>query len=257
MRTTVRLATGVLLAAGAITAAARPAARADEPKPPEGFKALFNGKDLSGWKGHTTMGERAKLGPEDLAKLQAERTKAAHEQWSVVDGAIHLTPPKKGGVSLVTDKDYGNFELMVDWKIEKNGDSGLYLRGQPQVQIWDSDNTPGARGVDKSSGSGGLWNNPLPADVGKDDESVRKAGQKIGKIPLKKADKPVGEWNTFRIIMKGENVTVYLNGELVVDNKPLAAYKAFNDKLPEKGPVELQFHGDPLWFKNIYIKELP
>jgi hypothetical protein len=56
--------------------------------------------------------------------------------------------------------------------------------------------------------------------------------------------------------MKGANVTVYLNGELVVDNRPLAAYKAFNDKLPEKGPIELQYHGDKLWFKNIYIKEL-
>jgi hypothetical protein len=89
------------------------------------------------------------------------------EMWSVQDGAIHLTPPSKGtkGVSLVTDKDYGNFELMVDWKIEKNGDSGLYLRGQPQVQIWDSDNSPGAKGVDKHSGSGGLWNNPLPPET--------------------------------------------------------------------------------------------
>ena len=57
--------------------------------------------------------------------------------------------------------------------------------------------------------------------------------------------------------MKGEKVTVYLNGELVVDNQPLAAYKPFNDKLPAKGPIELQFHGDPLWFQNIYIKELP
>src|SRR5262249_18327417 len=107
--------------------------------------------------------------------------------------------------SLQTVKDYGNFELYVDWKIEEKGDSGLYLRGQPQVQIWDSDNTPGARGVDKSSGSGGLWNNPLPADAAKltDVEAIRKAGQKIGKIPIKKADKQVGQWNTFHIIMKG------------------------------------------------------
>ena len=112
----------------------------------------------------------------------------------------------------------------MDWKIEKNGDSGIYLRGQPQVQIWDSDNTPGARGEDKNSGSGGLWNNPLPADVAKSKDNALKLkeGQKIGKMPLKKADKPVGEWNTFHIIMKGDKVTVYLNGELVVDNKPLA-----------------------------------
>ena len=127
------------------------------------------------------------------------------------------------------------------------------------MQIWDSDNSPGARNEDKHTGSGGLWNNPFPPDVAKSkDNALRlKEGQKIGKIPLKKADKPLGEWNTFHIIMKGNKVTVYLNGELVVDNQPLAAYKPFNNTLPEKGPIELQFHGDPLWFKNIYIKELP
>jgi len=230
-----------LAAATLVIAIAAPTARTEDNKPPAGFTALFNGKDLDGWKGHTTMGERAKMKPEDLAKLQTSRTKAALEQWSVRDGAMHLTPPKKGGVSLVTDKDYGNFELLVDWKIEKNGDSGLYLRGQPQVQIWDSENTPGAQGVDKNSGSGGLWNNP--------------AGDKA-KIPLKKADKPVGEWNTFHITVKGDEVTVKLNGEVVVDKGKLLNYWDKGKPVPEKGPVELQFHGDPLWFKNIYIKEL-
>lgn len=249
MRTPVRLAAGVLLATAAVAASARPAARPDEPKPPPGFTALFNGKDLTGWKGHTTMKERATLKPGDLAKLQTDRTAAALKMWSVENGTIHLTPPAdKKGVSLVTDKDYGNFELMLDWKIDKLGDGGIYLRGQPQVQIWDSDNSPGARGEDKNSGSGGLWNNPVPK--GGDSKSV-------GKVPLKKADKPVGEWNTFHITMKGDKVTVKLNGELVVDNKPLAAYKPFNDKLPEKGPIELQYHNDPLWFRNIYVKELP
>ena len=247
------------LTAGVIAIAlATPSARSQDNKPPAGFTPLFNGQDLSGWKGHTTMAERAKQKPEDLAKLQSDRTKAALEQWSVKDGAIHLTPPKKGGVSLVTDKDYGDFELLLDWKIEKNGDSGLYLRGQPQVQIWDSENSPGARGVDKNSGSGGLWNNPLPADVAnsKNDELILKEGKKIGKIPLKKADKPVGEWNTFHITVKGDDVTVKLNGELVVDKAKLLNFWDRGKPVPDKGPVELQFHGDPLWFKNIYIKEL-
>jgi hypothetical protein len=231
-----------LAAIAMVVALAAPAARTEDNKPPAGFTALFNGKNLEGWKGHTTMAERAKLKPEALAKLQIERTKAALEQWSVKDGAIHLTPPKKGaGVSLVTEKDYGNFELFLDWKIEKNGDSGIYLRGQPQVQIWDSENTPGARGVDKNSGSGGLWNNP--------------AGDKA-KIPLKKADKPVGQWNTFHITVKGDEVTVELNGVLVVDKGKLMNYWERGKPVPAKGPIELQFHGDPLWFKNIYIKEL-
>ncbi len=212
---------------------------------PVGFTPLFNGKDLSGWKGHTTMKERATLPADKLAALQAERTKTALSQWSVVDGAVHLTPPDKSaksGVSLVTDKDYANFELLIDWKIEKNGDSGLYLRGQPQVQIWDSDNSPGAKGADKGGGSGGLWNNP--------------AGSK-GKTPLKKADKPLGEWNGFHIRMVGDEVTIHLNGELVVDKAPLANYWDKGKPLPKAGPIELQFHGDPLWFRNIFVKELP
>ncbi len=154
MRTAARLALAPALAG--LLAAALPAA--DAPQPPPGFTALFNGKDLTGWKGHTTMAERAKQKPEELSKLQETRTKTALEHWKVVDGVIHCDG--KGGVSLVTDKDYGDFELLIDWKIEKNGDSGLYLRGQPQVQIWDSDNAGGARNEDKGTGSGGLWNNP-------------------------------------------------------------------------------------------------
>jgi hypothetical protein len=239
MRTTLAFAVALLVATA-------PAVRAEDNKPPAGFTALFNGKDFEGWQGNIDMKQRATMPKEKQADYVKQRTEAMKKNWSVKDGVIHCD--SKGGISVQTVKDYGNFELLVDWKIEKNGDRGLYLRGQPQVQIWDSENTPGARGDDKNSGSGGLWNNPLPKGVD---------GKSVGKIPLKKADKPVGEWNTFRIVMKGEKVTVHLNGELVVDDQPLAAYKPFNDKLPEKGPIELQFHGDPLWFKNIYIKELP
>src|SRR5262245_4625127 len=239
------------LVASLLTAALALPAFADEDKagptdnkPPDGFTALFNGKDLTNWKGVIPLGQRMKLSGEELEKRQKAADEKALPHWTVKDGVLYYD----GKVdSLQSAKDHGGFELLIDWKIEMNGDSGLYLRGQPQVQIWDSDNSPGARGEDKHSGSGGLWNNPLPK--GADPKS-------IGKMPLKKADKPVGEWNTFRIIMRGENVTVYLNGELVVDNKPLAPYKTFNDKLPEKGPIELQHHGDKLWFKNIYIKEL-
>ncbi len=244
MRLTARHVIPLLL--GIIASGTFPAFSADEPTPPKDFTALFNGKNLDGWQGNIDMKQRVTMPKEKQDELIKSRTKTAAEHWSVKDGVIHCDG--KGGVSLQTVKDYGNFELMLDWKIEKNGDSGIYLRGQPQVQIWDSENTPGARGVDKNSGSGGLWNNPLPKDGDP---------KTIGKVPLKKADKPVGEWNTFRIIMKGEKVTVYLIGELVVDDQVLAAFKPFNDKLPEKGPIELQFHNDPLWFKNIYIKELP
>jgi hypothetical protein len=245
-----------LLAALALAVGALPAARAEDNKPPVGFTALFDGKTLAGWQGNIDMKQRATLPKEKQDELLAQRTKTALEHWSVKDGVIHCDG--KGGVSLQTAKDYGDFELLIDWKIEKNGDSGLYLRGQPQVQIWDSDNSPGARNEDKSTGSGGLWNNPLPPDVAKStDNAVKlKEGQKIGKIPLKKADKPVGEWNTFHITVKGDDVTVKLNGELVVEKAKLLNYFDRGKPVPEKGPIELQFHGDPLWFKNIYVKEL-
>ena len=78
-----------------------------------------------------------------------------------------------------------------------------------------------------------------------------------GKRPLKKADRPVGEWNTFHIIVKGDKVTVYLNKVLVLKEQPLLNYWFPKEKVPAKGPIELQHHGDPLWFRNIYIKELP
>ena len=247
MRSSVCCTTLALSGVLVIGVAMRPGnARADEPKPPPGFTALFNGKDLTGWQGNIDMKQRATLPKEKQEELIKKRTDIAREHWKVKDGVLALDG--KGGVSLQTVKDYGNFELLVDWKIEKKGDSGIYLRGQPQVQIWDSDNLAPSLKADAGTGSGGLWNNPLPKGI--DPRS-------IGKTPIKKADKPVGEWNTFRIIMKGDRVTVYLNGEMVVINQPLAPYKAFNDKLPEKGPIELQFHNDPIWFRNIYIKELP
>jgi hypothetical protein len=236
-----RLMLVLLMASIAGAISLRPVAvRAEEPMPPKGFTPLFNGKDLDGWQGNTDMKQRATEPKEKLDQILKQRTKTAMEHWKVMDGVIHCDG--KGGVSLQTAKDYGNFELMVDWKIEKKGDSGIYLRGQPQVQIWDSDNLGKGLEADLHKGSGGLWNNP-PGDKAKQ--------------PLKNADKPIGEWNTFHITMAGNEVTVKLNGELVVDQGKLPNYWFKDKPLPTTGPIELQFHNDPLWFKNIYIKELP
>jgi len=170
--------------------------------------------------------ERSKLSPEQLAKKQKEANEKFLPHWTVKDGILLYDGR---GQSLQTTKDYANFELWVDWKIGPKGDSGIYLRGNPQVQIWDN-----------PIGSGGLFNN-----------------KKHPHDPLKVADKPVGQWNTFHIIMKDDIVTVHLNGELVVDKTPLENYWEPGKPLPAKGPIELQHHGDHLWFKNIYIKELP
>src|SRR5437899_4189961 len=181
------VASTALLALG--TAAEEKAGPKDN-APPEGFTALFNGKDLTNWQGLVELPQRKKLTPEQLEAKQKQANENYLPHWTIKDGI--LTYDGKGQ-SLQTAKDYGNFELWVDWKIGKKGDSGIYLRGNPQVQIWDN-----------KEGSGGLFNN-----------------QKNPSKPLKYADKPVGEWNTFRIIMKGDKATVFLNDVLVVDNTPL------------------------------------
>ncbi len=201
--------------------------------PPPGFKALFNGKDLTGWQGLVDLKARKKMTKAQYAEAVKKATEKAVQHWTVKNGIIHYSGKNN---NLQTAKDYGNFELYVDWKIEPGGDSGLYLRGNPQVQIWDVN----AKGNPKKVGSGGLYNN-----------------QKNPSNPLELADKPAGEWNTFHIVMKGDKVTVKLNGKLVVDNTPLENYWERGKPLPERGPIELQHHGDQLWFKNIYIKELP
>lgn len=203
--------------------------------PPAGFTALFNGKDLTNWQGLVEINKRAALSPEQLEKAQNKANeKLSH--WKVEDGVIHFDGK---GENLQTAKDYGDFEFYVDWKIKEKGDSGIYLRGNPQVQIWDSDHLAEGLKADWHTGSGGLWNN-----------------KKHPNKPLVKADNPVGEWNTFHITMKGDRVTVILNGKKVVDDTPLENYWEPNKPLPAKGPIELQNHGDELWFKNIYVKEL-
>jgi hypothetical protein len=222
----VLLAFSAFLALHASFAAEEEKAGPTDNTPPEGFKLLFNGKDLTGWQGLVELPDRSKLTPEQLAKKQKEANEKFLPHWTVKNGILHYDGK---GQSLQTARDYGNVELWVDWKIGKKGDSGVYLRGNPQVQIWDN-----------PIGSGGLYNN-----------------EKHPKDPLKVADKPVSQWNTFHIIMRGDIVTVYLNGEVVVDKVPLENYWEKGKPLPAKGPIELQHHGDKLWFKNIYIKELP
>lgn len=245
--------------------------------PPPGFTALFNGKDLSGWYGWGTQD------PTDLWKMSPEE-KAAYKKKSIEGGLTDAKGNDKGdhinahwsvqngelvndgkGLYLTTDKDYGDFELMVEYKMLPLGDSGIYLRGLPQVQIWDyTEESKFKLGADKGSGS--LWNN-------KGEE---------GKFPTKRMDKPFGEWNTFAIMMVGERVTVKFNGEIVVNNAPMEnyfanaklGYKAFGkpgepkkdepkkpngfmvDPAFPKGPIQLQTHGSEIRWRNVYVREI-
>ncbi len=200
----------------------------------KGYVSIFNDKDLSGWEGLVKNPiARSKMSKRELANAQ----KAANEQmlrdWYVKDGVIGFKG--EGYNNICTIKDYGDFEMIVDWKITNGGDSGIYLRGTPQVQIWDIARVDAGAQV----GSGGLYNN-----------------QKNERIPLQVADNPINEWNTFRIKMVGERVTVYLNGILVTENVILENY--WDRKLPifTKEAIELQAHGEDLGFRNVFVREI-
>ena len=204
---------------------------------PAGFTALFNGKDLANWKGVTRLEKfdsplvRQKATPEKRAEVQAKADADMRAHWHVRDGGVLFFDGK--GYSLATAKDYGDFEMFVDWRLlTVRGDSGLYLRGSPQVQIWDAHNQ-------WHIGSGGLYNNK---------SNPSKA--------LTIADRLIGDWNTFYIKMVGDRVTVKLNGVLVVDNTVLENYWDRAIPIFPKEQIELQCHGDPIEFKNIYIREL-
>jgi HEAT repeat protein len=201
--------------------------------PDEGFVPLFNGRDLTGWKGLVENPiARAKMSPQELAAKQAQADARTKTTWSVRDGTIVFNGK---GDNLCTVKDYGDFEVVVDWRITKGGDSGIYLRGSPQVQIWD----PARTDVGAEVGSGGLYNNQTNASK-----------------PLVFADNPVGEWNTFRIRMVGDKVTVFLNGITVVDAVTMENYWDRKQPIFPRGAIELQAHGTDLAFRDIYVREL-
>mgnify|MGYP001355059104 FL=1 len=221
-------------------------AHAAKPKPPAGFVALFNGKNLDGWWGLKTE-DPAKwmaLSSEQLAAKKKSSIEDIHKHWTVEDGVL-VNDGK--GLYLSTEKNYGDFELLVDYKTVAKADSGIYLRGVPQVQIWDTTKEGGKWNLGADKGSGGLWNNP-------------KGG--AGKDPKVLADKPLGQWNSFRIIMVGNIVTITLNDKLVVDKAPLNNY--WDRKTPiekrkpliKEGPIQLQTHGGEIRWRNIYLKEL-
>lgn len=219
-------------------------------EPPAGFTALFNGKDLTGWRAGTTYDHRQYLElPEaERAALEAKWTadlkdKSGKDHWTVEAG--ELVNDGKGSY-LTTARDFKNFEFVADWKIKPGTDSGIYLRGVPQVQIWDPA-MPDPQGNGSALGSGGLWNN---------------AKTSPGRDPRVKADKPAGEWNHFRIVMVGARVSVWLNEKLVVDHALLENYydqKRPADQrrpIPVSGPIELQTHDGGTRWRNVAIREI-
>src|SRR4051812_40807150 len=214
-------------------------ALADDPAPPKGFRALFNGRDLTGWYG---------LNPHLVAKLQGEKRDANLKQqreefpshWRVENGEL---VNEGTGPYATTDEEFGDIELLIEYKTVPHADSGVYLRGSPQVQIWDitQPSLPEKPDRNPNRGSGGLFNN-MPHTPGRD--------------PLVVADKPFGEWNTFRIKQIGATTWVTLNDKVVVDGAVMENYWDRTKPLPAKGPIMLQTHGGEIRWRNIYVREI-
>ena len=224
------------LTAGVLTAPAL--AEEQQNTPPAGFVTLSNGKDLTGWwgLGHFNPHQLAQMSDEQRAELKKKNQAEFEQHWSVENGEL---VNDGHGVYATTDKDYEDFELWIEYKTVPKADSGIYLRGTPQVQIWDTTEEGGKWKIGADKGSGALWNN-----------------KKAGNRPLVHADKPFGEWNSLKIKVVGDKVTVHLNDQLVVDHVPLENFWDRSKPLIEAGPIQLQTHGGEIRWRNIYLKEL-
>jgi len=206
---------------------------------PPGFVALFNGRDLSGWRGGDTFDHRKLLAMSaaDRTAQIAKWTESMRQHWTVEGDEL---VNDGHGAYATTEQDYGDFELLLEYRTVAKADSGIYLRGCPQVQIWDSTD-PSKFNIGADKGSGGLWNNS-PGAPGKD--------------PLVHADRPFGEWNHFRIVMVGARVSIWLNDRKVVDHALMENYYDRKTPVPARGPIQLQTHGGEIRWRNVFLREI-
>jgi len=214
--------------------------RAEGPKPPTGFRAIFNAKDLSGWCGlnpHEGANLKGDKKEENLKKQRADFAK----HWRVENGELVNIGT---GPYATTEAEFGDIEFLIEYKTVPKADSGIYLRGTPQIQIWDWNQKFDPKNPTRKPhlGSGGLFNN-TPGSPGRD--------------PLVLADKPFGEWNQFRIRQIGAKTWVWLNGKTVVDGAVMENYWDRKKPLPEKGPIMLQTHGGEIRWRNLFVREIP
>ena len=205
--------------------------------PPDGFRPLFNGRDLTGWYG---------LNPHSVVKLEGEKREAMLKQmrddfanhWRVENGELVNSGT---GPYATTAEEFGDSELLIEYKTVAKADSGIYLRGTPQVQIWDYTKEGGKWDRNADKGSGGLFNN---------------AKGTPGQLPLVLADKAFGEWNAFRIRQAGAKTWVWLNDKLVVDGAVMENFWDRSKPLPAKGPIMLQTHGGEIRWRNIFLRDI-
>ena len=214
---------------------------------PGTFQPLFNGKNLSGWFGNNPHTTQRALTRDKTGKLTEKQVIAGQQEefkahWYVDKG--ELVNDGKGPYAN-TIENYGDIEFLIDYKTVAKADSGIYLRGTPQVQIWDTTKEGGKTGAPRfaEKGSGGLFNNRTNSP---------------GKHPRVNADRPFGEWNKFRITQLGARTTVIFNGRTVVDNAIMENYwdKSRTSPLPATGPIMLQTHGGEIRWRNIYVRHI-
>lgn len=209
--------------------------------PPQGFTALFNGKDLAGWHGmgHFDPRKLAAMSDDERQQKRAADWAEVQKHWRAENGELINDGQ---GAYLTTDKEYGDIELMIDYKTVAKADSGIYLRATPQVQIWDFTKEGGKWKIGADKGSGGLWNNS-PGAAGKD--------------PLVLADKPFGQWNRLRVRQVGAKTSVWLNDKRVVDDAAMENFWDRSRPLLATGPIQLQTHGGEIRWRNIFLREIP
>jgi hypothetical protein len=216
-----------------------PAANVDGVKA-AGFTQIFNGKTLAGWK----------------------HDPKAPPEWSVVNGILKHSGKPGNPPDLWTEKEYGNFTFVFDWRwagrgplkmqplVLADGTNKLNASGQPElVEIEELDSGIYLRGNTKSQVN--LWNWPVGSGevYGYRTDPAMPAEVRAQTTPKTKADCPIGEWNRTMITIIGDRLTVSLNGRVVIDNAQLPG-------IPARGPIGLQHHGAAIDFANLWIKEL-
>ncbi len=214
-------------------------AQVDAPKPPKGFRTLFNGQDLKGWYGWNPHNSAKLDGDQLQANLKKQREEFA-DHWKVEQGEL-----VNGGHGpyATTEEEFGDIELLIEYKTVPGADSGIYLRGTPQVQIWDKHQKFDPKNPNRKphQGSGGLFNN-TPNTLGRD--------------PLMVVDKPFGTWNSLKIRQVGARTWVTLNTRVVVDGAIMENYWDRSQPLPDRGPIMLQTHGGEIRWRNIFVREI-
>ncbi|MFV1967490.1 MAG: DUF1080 domain-containing protein [Pirellulaceae bacterium] len=208
----------------------------------EGFVPLYTGADLSHWK--ADPGHEGHWQPAGWRLVYDGRSEAKDK-------------------NLWTEKEYGDFDLICDWRWTRkptskplpvllaNGEQAVDDEGQPKREELPDAGDSGIylRGNSKSQVNMWCWPIGSGEVYGYRTDPSMPAEVRAGVTPVKKADAPIGKWNRFLITMRGDRLTVNLNGETVIENARLPG-------VPARGPIALQHHGDPIEFANILVKEL-